>query len=128
MIDYEKATKLLYDMEPNKGGRPRIYDNVEDYEKAIETYFASHPDKPTVSGLAVHLGFADKSTLYEYAKRDGFSYPTRRAISRIEEKHEENMYQGSSAGSIFWLKNRGWSDKQEIEHSGGVNIKPIEWV
>ncbi len=128
MIDYSLYTKLLYDMEENKAGRPRIYKSVEEYQKAIEDYFALNPERPTVSGLSVFLGFADKSTLYDYANREGFSHPTKTAISRIEEKHEQNIFESGSSGSVFWLKNRGWTDQQQIQHSGGINIKPIEWV
>lgn len=34
-----------------------------------------------------------------------------------------------TTAQIFWLKNRrpkDWRDKQEVEHSGGLNIK-VEW-
>jgi hypothetical protein len=128
-------------------GRPRIYDTVEEIEKEIDDYFfpikREYEDtfegrvesratkstemisKPSVTGLALALGFADKSSLYEYRDREEFSYPIKRALTMIELKHEENLFGATVAGSIFALKNMGWKDKTEQEHSGELGIKQI---
>ena len=111
-----------------KVGRPRMFETPEDMQKAIDAYFAENPERPTISGMAVHLGFCDRSSLYEYAERPEFTHTVKLAVSRIEAKHEENIYTTGAAGSIFWLKNRGWTDQQQIQHSGGINIQPVEWV
>lgn len=108
-------------------GRPRIYNSVDELSDKCEEYFANTSEegtKPTISGLAIYLGFADKTTLYEYRDRPEFSYPVKKAISTIEMYHEENLFSGSVAGSIFALKNMGWKDKveQDIKHSGGVTM------
>lgn len=110
------------------GGRPPIFDNVDDmlpllgaWEKLIE-----EGESPTITGLALALGFADKSTLYEYAKKDGFSYPIKKAILIVENGYEKALKQGNAAGSIFALKNFNWKDKQEIEHSGTIKRVQIE--
>jgi len=116
-------------------GRPRIYDSVEELEKMCDSYFMQEvmievankfgPSdfigsgkfepiaKPTVTGLALHLGFADKTTLYEYRDRPDFSYPIKRALTRIEQYHEQALDSNSVAGRIFALKNMGWRDKVE---------------
>ena len=73
---------------------------------------------PTVTGLALHLGFADKTTLYEYRDRDGFSYLIKRALTIIEQYHEEAMDGNNVAGRIFVLKNMGWKDKTETALTG----------
>lgn len=125
-------------------GRPRIYQSVEDLEQAIEDYF--NPEvvttidthcgtqetgrqreprtKVSVTGLAIALGFADKTTLYEYRDRDEFSYSVKRALTRIEQYHEERLSENSVAGAIFALKNMGWKDKteQDIRYPDGVNL------
>lgn len=130
-------------------GRPRIYDNVEELENAIDTYFnipeiietpskkdphATMPSgrivpnpKPTVTGLALHLGFADKTTLYEYRDRAEFSYPIKRALTRIELYHEEGLSENNVTGRIFALKNMGWKDKVEtgFTDNEGKDVKPI---
>jgi hypothetical protein len=102
-------------------GRPRIYNSVEDLDKAVEEYFTDR-EKPTVTGLALALGFADKTTLYEYRDRPEFSYPIKRALTMIEMYHEENLGSNNVAGRIFALKNMGWKDKQEIETSGTSTV------
>lgn len=116
-------------------GRPRIYESVEELDKAIDDYFypmetttlgtscgsvemepiksKERIKKPTISGLALSLGFADKSTLYEYRDRPEFSYSIKRAISMIEQFHEEGLSDNNVAGRIFALKNMGWKDKTE---------------
>lgn len=129
------------------GGRPRIYETVEDLEEAILDYFMPQvmistgnkhdvndevPSgkrepilKPSVTGLALHLGFADKTTLYEYRDRPEFSYPIKRALTTIEKYHEEGLSENNVAGRIFALKNMGWKDKVETELSGGLEVKQI---
>ena len=37
--------------------------------------------------------------------------------------YEKSLRKDGKTGDIFALKNFGWRDKQEHEHSGGVNIK-----
>lgn len=102
-------------------GRPRIYDNVEQLEVAIENYF-NETSKPAVTGLALYLGFADKTTLYEYRDREGFSYPIKRALTRIELYHEEGLTENNVTGRIFALKNMGWKDKTEHEVNGNMQL------
>lgn len=98
-------------------GRPRKYNTAKDLQDAIDLYFDENPEYPTVSGLAVFLEFGSRQSLYDYEKEEEFSYTIKNAVSRIEEKHERNLYGQGAAGSIFWLKNRGWADKQEIDHT-----------
>lgn len=70
-----------------------------------------------ISGLAYFLGFADKTTLYDYRDREDFSHPIKRAILRIEMNYEGGLTEQSVAGRIFALKNMGWKDKTETELS-----------
>ena len=109
-------------------GRPLKFKTAKEMQEAIDSYFAQHPERPTISGLAIHLGFVDRQSMYDYKDRPAFSDTIKAAVSRIEAKHEENIYTTGAAGSIFWLKNRGWTDQQQIQHSGGINIQPVEWV
>lgn len=104
----------------------RKYDTAEQLESAIENYWSwcKYNEKPmTFAGLAYSLGFLSRQSLYEYSKReDGLSLPIKSALLRIEQDYEENLRSASCTGSIFALKNRGWTDKQEIEHTGQVTI------
>lgn len=79
----------------------------------------------TYTGLAYHLGFASRQSIWEYSKRkDELALPVKRAMLRIEQSYEEALHGNSPTGSIFALKNRGWRDKQELEHT--VNTEAID--
>lgn len=106
-------------------GRPAIWDDPEEFEKAVDKYFDNTEINHTWTGLAIHLGFESRQSLEDYKKKDGFSYPIKKALLKIERKYEEAMMK-QPAGAIFALKNFGWKDKQEIDqntqHSGGITI------
>ena len=99
---------------------------VEELEQMIEKYFLSNPDKPTVTGLAYFLGFESRQSLYDYKNREESSYSIKKAVLRIESKHEEKLYESAAAGSIFWLKNRDWTDKtvHDMQSSDGSMSPP----
>lgn len=100
--------------------RPK-YSSAKELETQIKDYYewAESQEKPlTFSGLAYHLGFSSRQSIWEYANRkDELSLPIKRAMLKIESDYEEALRTKSCTGAIFALKNRGWSDKQEIEHS-----------
>jgi len=50
-------------------------------------------------------------------------------ISVIEQTEIIRKYPPDTTAAIFWLKNRQrdqWRDRQEVEHSGNVNITPMD--
>lgn len=105
-------------------GRPAIWTDPEEFDKAIDKYFTDEP-MPTWTGLAIHLGFESRQSLEDYKSKEGFSYPIKKALLKIEKIYEERLFSKNPTGSIFALKNFGWRDKQEIdqktEHSGQIN-------
>lgn len=108
------------------GGRPRVYDNAEDLDAECEKFFQQCEDdnkRPTVSGLALFLGFVSKQSLYDYEKNEEFSYPIKRALLRVEFGLESRLDQGAVAGIIFGLKNMGWKDTQDI--TANINVEQI---
>jgi hypothetical protein len=112
-------------------GRPRIYQSVEELDEAIKSYFNPDGiklDKPTVTGLALHLGFADKTTLYEYRDRLEYSYSIKKALTMIENYHELGLTENNVTGRIFALKNMGWKDKVEtgFTDSQGKDVAPVQ--
>ena len=116
----EQADK---EQQKHPGGRPRILQSLETAESLIELYFKQEPEKPTMAGLALHLGFADRKSLMDYIDRDDeFSLPIKRAVGQIEAEHETRLYGSQCTGSIFWLKNRGWKDSHDFT-SDGKQIK-----
>lgn len=122
------------------------YKTVEELEKAIDAYFEDCKDKvikdddgnivtdksgnpvllqnpPTVSGLALFLGFEDRRSIYDYKNRGLFSHTIKKAIMKIEQYAEQHLYVGKATGAIFWLKNHGWKDSKELE--GGFDITQL---
>ena len=41
---------------------------------------------------------------------------------KIENGYEKRLFENNPTGSIFALKNMGWKDKTETEHSGELKV------
>ena len=132
----------------SNAGRPPKFKNPEELEALIDEYFASC--KPeyvkddegkimvttkgfpivkhnpyTITGLALHLGFVSRQSIYDYENRnDEFSYIIKKARLHCENYVERGTLAGEipPAPGIFVLKNYGWKDTQGIEHSGEVGL------
>jgi hypothetical protein len=87
---------------------------------------------PTISGLALTLNVS-RMTLYRYRKGGAglnakVSDTLNKAIHIIEESVESRLLSNklNPSSAIFWLCNlkneEGWSNKHQMEHSGGINI------
>jgi len=108
-------------------------DGVDEIQSKIDLYFESLErinadgdtvtDDPTFCGLALALGYSSRTSLWENANAGNpISEPIKRAMLRIEESYEKGLRFQTCTGAIFALKNRGWADKSEVEHSGSVTI------
>jgi len=95
---------------------------VDEDGNAPDDPYSRRPKPYTVTGLALYLGFSDKSMLYEYQDRPEFSHLIKRARMQVEMGYESNLHGSTPTGSIFALKNMGWKDKVETEHSGNMGI------
>lgn len=122
----------------NNGGRPPKYKDTKELQDAIHEYFVDGVKKkeivvgkgknqttieievPTITGMCLYLGFASRQSFYDLEGNDEFSYIVKRARLFIECEYEEQLSVGNTVGAIFALKNMGWTDKQEIEHSGKI--------
>lgn len=103
-----------------------FWNDPEEFGRKADEYFDNGELFPhTWTGLARYLGFESRQSLEDYKKKEGFSYPIKKALLRIEEIYEKSLFSKNAAGPIFALKNFGWRDKQEIdqktEHSGQIN-------
>lgn len=104
--------------------RPPLIETPEEFEERADAYFdlCHNSDKrPTVNGLALALGMSSRQTLLNYCERDGFLDVVKRARTRLEAAWEDGLSGGNAAGTIFWLKNQGWSDKTEQVFTGSVD-------
>jgi len=109
-------------------GRPLRFKNHEELEEHIQDYFDNLPvytmivsgeekkvPVATITGLALHLGFATRQSLYDYEKVEEFSYTIKKARLRIENDYEMQLRcSHSPTGAIFGLKNLGWRDQKDI--------------
>ena len=122
-------------------GRPPKYKNVEEIEDKIEQYFAicegeplldnegkpvvnkyrypcwiKPPKPPTVTGLALALGFTTRLSLLNYQDKKEFMNTITRAKTKIEEYAESRLFdRDGSNGAQFSLRNnfKGWNGEQE---------------
>lgn len=74
-----------------------------------------YPESPTMTGVALFLGFESRQSLYDYGKKARFSYPIKKALLEIENNYEKNLIGKDVVGVIFALKNMGWADKTETD-------------
>lgn len=105
-------------------GRPPMWTDPQALEQSVEEYFKDNKS-PTWTGLALHLGFESRKSLWEYGKKPEFSNPIKRALLRIEESYERGLRDKNATGSIFALKNFDWKDRTEVDQNvkGGLNIR-----
>lgn len=83
----------------------------------VKTICVREPENPTLTGLALFLGFCSRQSLYDYKDKKEFSYIIKRATTVIESHHENNLGEKSPTGAIFALKNMGWKDSQNVDHT-----------
>lgn len=128
----------------NCGGRSLKYETAEEIQLVIDRYFdkcqgdllkdeEGEPiyDKhgqpviigkpPTVTGLALALGFTSRQALLNYQDRIEFFDTISIAKARIEEYTEARLFDRDGVnGAKFSLTNnfKGWKDTQTIENTG----------
>lgn len=119
---------------PNPVGRPPLFKSPREMEVKIKEYFDKCPDNrstffegkeikvpcPTISGLALFLGFEDRHSMFAYEKKPEFSATIKRARANIVRTYEQLTHTGTCSGAIFMLKNYGYTDKTEVEHTGDL--------
>lgn len=91
-----------------------FYEQLNDDDKAIvdrvdDVY-------PSVTGMAILLGFTSRNALLNYEENDKFIGTIKAAKVRIENAIEQRLFYNNPTGSIFNLKNNyGWVDKIESD-------------
>ncbi len=115
-------------------GQPPCFKSEEELQKGIEDYFnsclvyetdeknvvvgARWGKKPTLSGLAIHLGVA-RETIWNYSKSDRYFHTIKRAKDIITNFTEELLIEGKNIpGAINTLVNLrvGWvADEKTIK-------------
>ena len=129
-------------MAENKVGRPPMYKSAEEIQVKIDDYFRScegeilkdgdgnvltdkygapiriNDKPPTITGLALALGFTSRQALLNYQAKEDFVDTITRAKARVEAYAEARLFDKDGAnGAKFSLANNfdGWREKQQIE-------------
>lgn len=123
-------------------GRPPHFSSCEQMQESIDKYFELCEGKvltdsegkavldkhdqpvivdrkpPTVTGLALALGFTSRQALLNYQAKKAFVDTVTRAKSRVEQYTEERLFDRDGAnGAKFSLANNfdGWKEKKHVE-------------
>jgi hypothetical protein len=110
------------------GGRPKIFNTPNELQERLDEYKAyleTNGKPPTIAGLAYFTGL-DRQSIYNYQKRDEFFDTLKQFRDWIIMNYEEQAFDKGNAGIIFLLKNYGYTDKQEHEVSGGLEVN-VKW-
>jgi len=84
------------------------------------------PEPPTLSGLALFLGFNSRQAFDDYEENGKFAAILKRGRLRIEAIYEKKLHQQSPTGAIFALKSMGWNDKTESKTGGADIVKTLK--
>jgi len=110
--------------------KPPLYGTPEALETAITDYFeycSVQHKVPTVAGMAYHLGFESRQSMYDYENRDtaGGAYLIKKARTYMESDLAQRaiLGKGSIPGVIFTLKAmHGWQETSVVEHHHDVTL------
>lgn len=104
-------------------GRPKAFASPEEFAERGHAYMDRCLDDsdfvPTLNELAYSLGI-HRDTLHEYRKKPEYSDSVKSVIARLESWWEKRLSGPNAAGTIFWLKNQGWTDKSEVSVEANV--------
>lgn len=112
-------------------GRPYIMDDGEPLRDKYGDVILLDQHPPTVTGLALALGFTSRQALLNYKAKKEFVDTVTRAKTKCEEYAERRLYDRDGAkGAEFSLKyNFKWAqekdkEKDEESHAVGVVLIP----
>ena len=102
---------------PHAGGRPLLWTDPKQLQKLIDDYYEDCKSRNaplTIAGLAVGLR-VDRQTIYNYSKKDEFFGIVKRAREYVLASWEEVAITKGNAGTIFLMKNYGYTDNRNIK-------------
>lgn len=109
--------------EKHAGGRPPLFKNKEELQEKLDAYkkYLMETGKPpTIAGLAYYTGI-DRQTIYNYSEKDEFFGTIKEFRNFVMMNYEELAIDKGNGGIVFLLKNYGYTDRQEVEHSGELS-------
>lgn len=104
--------------------RPRKIKSPAEMDRLVDGYVEQQRagGKPILlMGLILHLGLSGREALDNYERRSEFLDSVKRAKAIVAHCYEERLHEQAPAGAIFALKNFGWTDRQDVRHSGDAD-------
>ena len=107
---------------------------TEQHKKAVIDALEKSLGVVTTACKSVGIG---RTQFYSWLKEDEeFSKQVKDveniALDFAESQLHKQIQDGNTAATIFYLKTkgkkRGYIERQEIEHQGGITIEPKDWV
>ncbi|WP_454801798.1 terminase small subunit [Mucilaginibacter phyllosphaerae] len=71
------------------------------------------PEPPTLSGLALFLGFNSRNEFEAYEQNGEFANHVKKARLKVEAEYEKKLHYQSATGAIFVLKSLGWAERPD---------------
>lgn len=87
-------------------------------KKTEEKVWLREPEPPTLTGLALYLGFNSKQEFEACETKARYGAPLKRARLRIESIYEKKLHFHSSSGAVFALKSMGWNERTDDKVTG----------
>lgn len=129
MADGERENTIIINARRFLRGRPARIDTPDDFLDLACGFFEEceeNGQRPTVTGLALALGYCGRKGLDEAAAARGgvLRDAVKRAKAVVAMWREGQLGSGGGRdnGHIFVLKNMGWRDDQGREVRGGMNL------
>jgi hypothetical protein len=97
----------------NNGGAPKKFETPELFDAKAKEYFdwcIENKHEISINGLALFMGFYDKTGLKNYIEYDEFLPYIKRALTTVELSYELDLRTFKFGGAVFALKNMGWTD------------------
>lgn len=151
MHEFREVVAVAY-KKKNPVGAPPKYKTAAEMQEKIDAYFAdcegellrdangdpvldkygneiySHQRPPTVTGLALALGFTSRRALLNYEGKREFVHTITRAKARCEQYAEERLFdRDGTNGAQFSLRaNFGWNDKPQEQSAALDEETPVD--
>lgn len=106
-------------------GRPRQVESPEAFSLRARRYFDvcdALDDSVLLNGLMLVVGLYTRDGLNDYERRPEYTDAVKAAKRYVASAYERKLDRDRCAGPIFALKQFGWSDRIDIEHSGRINV------
>jgi hypothetical protein len=107
--------ELPKEIKEKKKRRPLKFKTIKKLQSKIDKYFKDTPkDEWTITGLAMALD-TYRQTLCNYEEKDEFVDTIKKAKQKVENGYEIDLKKSGRSGTIFALKNFGWTDRSETD-------------